>query len=73
MTKSNNQQTNPTMLPDSHELYGYILQQALNVYLTKESKDTMSFSECFTAKLDKARSFEKVDMKLKSGHYMIGL
>jgi hypothetical protein len=71
MTKSHDQQTSPTMLPDSHELYGYIFKQAFNAYLTKESKETMNFSEFFTAKLDRARSNEKTDMKLKPGHYMI--
>jgi hypothetical protein len=59
------------MLPDSHELYGYMFKQAFNAYLTKESKETMNFSEFFTAKLDIARSIEIMDMKLKPGHYMI--
>jgi hypothetical protein len=32
----------------------------------------MNFSEYFKAKLDKASSFEKTDIKLESGHNMIG-
>jgi hypothetical protein len=71
MMKSNDQQNNTTVLPDSHELYGYISKQAFNAYLTKESKETMDFSEFFTAKLDRARSIEKMDITLKPGHYMI--
>jgi len=59
------------MLPDSHELYGYIFKQSFNAYLTEESKETMNFSEFFTAKLDIARSIEKLGMKLKSVHYII--
>jgi hypothetical protein len=59
------------MLPDSHELYAYIFKQALNAYLSKESIETMKFSEFFTAKLDRAKSIEKMDMKLKPGNYMI--
>jgi hypothetical protein len=71
MTKSHDQQTNQTILPDLHKLYGYIFKQAFNAYLTKESKETINFSEFFTANLDRARSIEKMDMKLKPGHYMI--
>jgi hypothetical protein len=59
------------MLPDSHELYGNIFKQAFIAYITKESKDTINFSDFFTAKLDKARSIENMDTKLKPGHYMI--
>jgi hypothetical protein len=59
------------MFPDSHELYGYIFKQAFNAYLTKESKETMNFSEFFTARLDRARSIGKMNMTLKPGHYMI--
>jgi hypothetical protein len=73
MTKSNNQQTNPSMLPDSHELYGYIFKQAFNAYLTKESKETMNLSDFFIAKLDRARSIQKMEMNFKPGHYMIWL
>jgi hypothetical protein len=69
--KSIDQQNNTNMLPDSHELYGYIFKQAFNAYLNKESKETMNFSEFFTAKLDRARSIEKMDITLKPGQYMI--
>jgi hypothetical protein len=65
------QQNNINMSPDSHELYGYIFKQAFNAYLNKESKETMSFSEFFNAKLDRARSIEKMDITLKPGHYRI--
>jgi hypothetical protein len=71
MTKSHYQQTNPTVLPDSHEVYGYIFKQAFNAYLTKESKETMNFSEFFTARLAIASSIRKMDMKLKPRRCMI--
>jgi hypothetical protein len=71
MMKSNDQQNNINMLPDSHELYGYIFKQAFNAYVNKESKETMNLSEFFTAKLDRARSIEKMDITLKPGQYMI--
>jgi hypothetical protein len=69
--KSNDQQNNPTILPDSHELYGKIFKKDFNAYLTKESKKTMNISEIFTAKFNRARSIEKMDMKFKPGQYMI--
>jgi hypothetical protein len=71
MIKSDDQQNNINMLPDSHELYGFIFKQVFNAYLNKKSKETMNFSEFFTAKLDRARSIEKMDITLKPGHYMI--
>jgi hypothetical protein len=42
-----------------------------DAYLTRESKETMNFSELFTAKFDRARSIEKMNMKLKPRQYMI--
>jgi hypothetical protein len=71
MTKSNHQQTIQNMLPDSQELFGYIFKQAFNANITKESKETMSFSEYFKTKLDRARSIENIDMKMEPGNYMI--
>jgi hypothetical protein len=59
------------MIPELHELYGYIFKHSFNAYLTKKSEETMHFSEFFHATLDKARSIEKMDTKLKPGQYMI--
>jgi hypothetical protein len=39
MTKSNDQQTNQTMLPVSNDLYEYILKQDFNAYLSTESRE----------------------------------
>jgi hypothetical protein len=59
-----------TTLPVTHDLYGYIFKQAFNAYLMKGKKEPMNFSDYFKVRLDKARSINKIDMKLKAGNYM---